>query len=330
MGLANLLHDGPVVLELVQPRARGPETDHHLDELREALARAPIDAINLPEIVDETVDDQGNVEPVGPRSPEDRVDVLDYAGVLDGELDVAVLANHVTALREPGTVETWLDRAAGTPGVEGAVLVGGASSDRTYPGPGVAEANRLAREAYDDRQDPPQVGNICIQGREAGGVPEPRRMVEKTRAGADFFTSQIIFDAEPVVDMLAGYEAACEEAGLQPRPVLLTVAPVDRPADIAFLRKLRVDVPDDVEDHLLAGDPDPETVRDRAVSVVEAQWGDIQSTLRARGVEVPTGLNVAHVRWHNLAAAVELAWRLPTIWPPRRGLDAPETRPLAH
>lgn len=330
MGLADLLHDGPVVLELVQPRARGPETDHHLDELREALHRAPIDAINLPEIVDESADGEGRAGALGPRSPPSRVDVLDYAEVLDRELDASVLANHVAALREPGTVEDWLARAGDVPGVEGTVLVGGASSDRTYPGPSVQDANRLARRTYRDAPEAPLVGNICIQGRTAGGVPEPQRMVEKARAGADFFTSQILFDAEPVVEMLAGFEEACHEAGIEPRPVLLTVAPVDRPADIAFLRKLRVDVPDDVEDHLLAGDPDPETVRDRAVSVVEAQWGDIQSTLRARGVEVPTGLNVAHVRWHNLPAAVELAWRLPTLWPPQRGIDAPPRRPLAH
>lgn len=327
LGFAEILHDGPVLLELVQPQERGPETDHHLDELAEALERAPIDAINIPEIVDEDVDEQGQVEPLGPRCPPDRLDIVDYAEVLHEEIDASVLANHVAALREPGTLETWLGRAEAGPGVEGVVLVGGSSSDRTYPGPGVPEANAVARKTLGE--DGPVVGNICIQGRRSGGLDEPERMVRKIQAGCDFFTSQIIYDAEPVVDLLADYEEACREANVAPRPVLLTVAPLDRRADVEFLRSLRVTVPDDVEAHLFEGDPDRATVRDRAVSVVEAQWGDIQSTLRDRDIRVPTGLNVAHVRWHNLAAAVELAWRLPTIWPPQRGLDAPEIRPLA-
>ncbi|MCI4366519.1 MAG: hypothetical protein L3K08_02075, partial [Thermoplasmata archaeon] len=70
-------------------------------------------------------------------------------------------------------------------GIHGAVLVGGSSRYIPYPGPPVAEANRICRPVF--ARHAGVIGNIAIPSR----MGEPHRMLAKTRAGAMFFTTQI-------------------------------------------------------------------------------------------------------------------------------------------
>src|SRR5206468_3331961 len=78
---------------------------------------------------------------------------------------------------------------------------------------------------------PRSVGNITIAERDH----EVDRLVEKTRAGCDFFTTQVLFEAEPMATVLRAYGRRCSSQNLKPATVLLSFAPVSDYQDIEFL-----------------------------------------------------------------------------------------------
>src|SRR6266566_5026420 len=66
--------------------------------------------------------------------------------------------------------------------------------------PEVLEAKRILRTVTKGRDDI-ALGNITIAERDH----EVDRLVEKTHAGCDFFTTQVLFEAEPMATVLRAY-----------------------------------------------------------------------------------------------------------------------------
>ena len=87
-----------------------------------------------------------------------------------------------------------------------------------YPGPSVSEANVVARHIMEAKgMDNLMIGNICLPERR----DEAKRMLFKTLAGAQFFTTQILFDSRQIIDILVEYNRLCLSAGVKPASVLL-------------------------------------------------------------------------------------------------------------
>jgi len=110
--------------------------------------------------------------------------------------------------------------------------------------------------------------------------------MRKTRAGAQWFITQGIFDAEPLVKLLHDYGALCKREGVVPRKVILTFAPCGRPKTMTFIKWLGMSVPYEVERRILESESPVEEscklLNELLVTILE----------QSAGSGVPIGLNV--------------------------------------
>ncbi len=293
MAFASTLGPGasrpPLLYEPVPPakNAKPEAIDDHLRELRDALRRLPsVDAVNVPQIVG------GAFE---------TVDALEYAALVQRRTGREVLVNKIVALTPKADLPGWIETARAVHGIRNVILVGGESSANQYPGPSVAEANRVAARV---RPRPETIGNICIPFRRRPGSDEPDRMLAKTQAGADHFTSQIILEPVTTRRLLRDYERACRHAGVRPATVFIGLAPVTDKRDIKLLKDLGVEVPPHVERDLLW---DPKEVALRSLQLNLGMLRRILSALREENIRVPVGLNVEQVSLRNWEPSIELA-----------------------
>lgn len=301
----------PLFFEPVPPpsRAGAARIEARVEEVG-ALVRSVgrIDAIDVPELVDENHEGKPHY-----RSGDLRA----FARALQDRTGRPAVVNKVVAyLESADALERW-GRETVAHGIRQVVLVGGASRYIPYPGPPVAEANGVCRPVF--RAVGGLLGNIAIPQR----VGEPHRMLAKTRTGAAFFTTQLLFDADLTVQMVRQYDLLCRLASIPPSAVLLSFAPIADEADIEFVRWLGADLPDSAERTILEGD-DAEAARRSASRAVEV-WETVVAAARAEELSVPLGVNVEQVSARHLEPAADLlrefARRLPTPSPGRRSPD---------
>ena len=289
---AEALVGRPLVFEPVPPtlRSNPVRSGLQLEELvRQLRGVARLDAVNVPELVDENHDGR----------PYYRTgDVRGYARTLGEQTGREVLVNKVVAhLASDAALAAWV-RETIERGVRHIVLVGGSSRYIPYPGPPVLEADRIARQLLAPVDG--RVGNIAIPQRPG----EASRMLAKTRAGAGFFTTQILFDAEAVVRLLHDYRERCAAAGVRPAGVLLSFAPVADETDAEFVRWLGADIPESAEAAILASGEGTPAVR--SVHHALAVWSAVRSALGSQPDPVPIGVNVEQISQRHLASAVEM------------------------
>ncbi|MEM0129067.1 MAG: mycobacterial-type methylenetetrahydrofolate reductase [Thermoplasmata archaeon] len=301
----------PLLFEPVPPSSRlsAERAQRQAAAIVEVVAANPrIDAVNLPELVDENHDGRPYY-----RSG----DVRAHALRLQRASVRPVIVNKVVAhLPDAAALVAWC-RETIAQGIARAVLVGGSSRYIPYPGPPVIEADRAAAPIFDDAGG--AVGNIAIPQR----TGEAHRMLAKTRAGARFFTTQIVFDATPVVSLLTEYGALCREHGIPPAPVLLSLAPIADEGDVEFVRWLGADIPEAVEAEILnGGEAEPEAAADRSIRLAVRLYETVRDrTGRGAHPDVPLGLNVEQVSSRHLAHAARLAAAAARVLPDR-ALDA--------
>ena len=287
--LSEALRAGPLFFEPVPPLARTPPS--RVEERIAAVVRwvdsvPRLDAVDVPELVDENHEGQPHYRSGDPRT---------FALALAQRTSREVIVNKVVAhLPDIPSVERWAQETVDR-GVRHVVLVGGSSRYIPYPGPSVVEADRLCRPVFSSAGG--TVGNIAIPQR-AG---EAHRMLAKTRAGASFFTTQILFDADAVRDVLLRYDLLCRQASLPPAAVLLSVATIADDEDAEFVRWLGADLPDSAERSILGGDERDAARRsaERALSL----WEDVTQMARRERLTVPIGVNVEQISGRHLEVA---------------------------
>ncbi|HYA70437.1 MAG TPA: hypothetical protein VEH28_03620 [Thermoplasmata archaeon] len=290
--LSEALRAAPLFFESVPPPARTPA--HRVAERIEAVVRLVesvprLDAIVVPELVDENHEGQPHYRSGDPRT---------YARTLADRTGREVIVNKVVAhLPDIPAVERWAQETVER-GVRHVVLVGGSSRYIPYPGPPVAEADRLCRATFAAAGG--SIGNIAIPQR-AG---EAHRMLAKTRAGAAFFTTQLLFDAEAAREVLLRYDLLCRQASLPPAAVLLSVAPIADDEDAEFVRWLGADLPDSAERVLLEGE-EADAAR-RSVELAVSVWEDVTRMARAENLSMPIGVNVEQISARHLEVAGNL------------------------
>lgn len=293
MPLSDRLRHRPVLLEDIPPGSRASATsvrrfvERYVQPARDRLA---IQGVNLPEIVEENHRGRPFYKNLDPREF--------AATVRDVWPDQETVVNKIVVhLEGPEALVRWAETTRDEYGIRNVVAVGGSSSRMDYPGPTVLEANPVLRdEGF-------LVGNIMIPGREG----EPERMLAKTRAGAQFFTTQVIFAVPEFLEDLRGYETLCWEHGVEPATVFASFAPVSDPEDVAFLRWLGVHVKPAMEARLLEnGQTDPVT---SSVRVAVRNWQRIRDE-QVGYSHVPLGLNVEYINRHNFGPALKMADRL--------------------
>jgi 5,10-methylenetetrahydrofolate reductase len=290
--LSEALRAAPLLFEPVPSPARTPP--HRVEERTAAVARLiaevpRVDALDIPELVDENHEGQPHY-----RSG----DLPAYARTLSERTGREVILNKVVAhLSDSAALERWA-RETVERGIRHAVLVGGSSRYIPYPGPPVAEADRICRPIFSAAGG--TIGNIAIPQR----TGEAHRMLAKTRAGAAFFTTQLLFDAEAARKVLVQYDLLCRQASIPPAAVLLSLAPIADDQDAEFVRWLGADLPESAERTILGGD-ESEAPR-RSVEIALSVWEAVAGASREEHLTVPIGANVEQVSARHLEVAGEL------------------------
>ncbi|MCI4362298.1 MAG: hypothetical protein L3J77_03805 [Thermoplasmata archaeon] len=289
---ADALRSRPLLFEPVPPGARATparvETQFAATvELLRSVGR--VDAVNVPELVDENHDGRPYY-----RSG----DVRAFARRVAEAAECEPVVNKVVAhLPNTDAMRTWAEETVSR-GVRAVVLVGGSSRYIPYPGPPVFEANRLCRAPIEAAGG--AVGNIAIPQR----TGEAHRMLAKTRAGARFFTTQIAFDPTTSSRLVREYDALCRQSGVAPATVLISVAPLADEADAEFVRWLGADLPEATERVILNGED--AGAAGRSVAGALALWREVVRVSREAFVEVPLGVNVEQLSQRHLASAAEM------------------------
>jgi 5,10-methylenetetrahydrofolate reductase len=287
--LRDALRDVPLFFEPVPPTGRAPpaRAAAAVDAIADLVAAVPrIDALDVPELVDENHEGLPLYRSADPRT---------FARALAERTGREAVVNKVVAhLASPSEVERWARETIAS-GLRHVVLVGGTSRYIPYPGPAVSEADRICRPLLESVGG--LVGNIAIPQREG----EAHRMLAKTRAGAAFFTTQIVFDADATFRMVQQYDRLCRQASLPAAPLLLSFAPLVDEQDAEFVRWLGADVPEAAEHAILEGDEGGAV--ERTVARALEVWASVRDRVRRESVEVPLGVNVEQISARHLEHA---------------------------
>lgn len=301
----------PLSFEIIPPTVEQPEDEaqRRSEGLNRLAETVQPDAINIPEVQpEEQKGDRGNR-----RSDfEPRVEPREYVRQLKQDhpdLDqVSPMINRVVVKHKPDYQRRWLEETYRDYDIPNLVLVGGESSEKDYPGPSVPEGNRLVRKVFEaeDKQSDYLVGNITIPSRRGKDPDEPERMLYKINAGADYFTSQILMQADHAVDLVQDLGELLARENVAPPMIFWSFTPVREPKDVDFLRWLGVLIPDEVEERILSSD-DP-----LAASIQQAR--EVLTRLRQANQSLnrpfPMGLNVSFMGLRNLVPAQRMANRL--------------------
>ncbi len=138
------------------------------------------------------------------------------------------------------------------------------------------------------------VGGVMLPSRNQ----EVRYATKKIQAGVDFFQTQITYDSEEVISIIAQIE---ETAPRNP-PVLVSTAPFASPAEMQFLSDTvpQVNIPDEVQSRLTkAEDFDKESV----VFVLD-MYREIREGVEERGLKTKVGAHIIPMRSEERAAEI--------------------------
>ena len=115
----------------------------------------------------------------------------------------------------------WLEETNKDFEIENMIIVGGESSNVTYPGPTVNEALKAISNTYNNNGGDIFCGGIAIPSRK-----EESKSYKKSKHGSEFFTTQVLYDSENAIKMINNYQKRCNDLKTFPRRILLSFAPV--------------------------------------------------------------------------------------------------------
>ena len=205
--------------------------------------------------------------------------------------------------------QNWLGEAARDYGTDFLSIVG-------RPTSGVAHALPLPRalQLATAHTAGYIVGGVVIAERHSGMRSESARMLAKSLEGCRYFISQTVYHAHATERLLAAYARDCRGAGVAPRRVVLTFAPVGREKTMAFLTWLGVRISEDTQRSIL-GASQPLA---RSIEICRDNLRRILAHDYAR--EIPLGVNVQSVSINKdeLDASVDLFHALAEVLAERR------------
>jgi hypothetical protein len=177
--------------------------------------------------------------------------------------------------------EGWLNKSITQDGHHAFNLVGAASSNQNKSGISLQEAGELTKKRKDCK-----FGCVCIAERHTIKGNEHLNLIKKSSFGAEWFITQGIFSAEPIIKLLADYSDLCKQNGVVPKKIVLTFAPCGRAKTMTFIKWLGMFVPSEVETRILES-PNPVS---ESIKVLSEILTEILA--KTRGLGVPLGVNV--------------------------------------
>jgi hypothetical protein len=268
------------------PRAGSDEavTRSAAEKLAARLAPLPVDGVVVYDIQDET----GRAGTARPFPFTGTIDPREYAQLLS----LPTIVYKALGSMDEAAWRAWLDATvARHPLIS---IVGRPTSGVRHALP-LSRAIRIAAERC-------AVGGVAIAERHTAERSESARLLAKGIEGCGYFISQTVYHADASVRLLADYARDCRGAGVTPRRIVLSFAPVGREKTIQFLEWLGVRIPEDLKKAIL-GSARP---LDTSIAVCRDNLRRILEQPYAR--EIPLGVSVESVSINRdeIDASVEL------------------------
>ena len=288
-----------LMFSITPPReSTSPEDAQRIAEvIIERLRSLDLDALIVYDIDDES--DRNPDERPFPYLP--TQDPADFHTRHLGGWDRPVVVYRCVGKVSPTDLKAWL--ATQDPEHVRTVFVGASSSSKQ-----VLTDLRQAQDLWRHTRPELPMGGVAIPERHSSGGLEHERMLRKQRAGASFFVTQVVYDADAAKSMVSDYHYACLDQGQEPAPVIFTLSVCGSLKTLAFLEWLGVDVPRWMHIELERSDDPLSASFDHCVATAQ----DLATFCRRLGM--PFGFNVESVsiRRAEIDASVRLAERLGT------------------
>lgn len=287
-----------VVYEILSPREKDGTLNSYAENISSLLAQTHIDAINIPEVRDEI----GRGE--RPVKNQLRAEPREFGKLLQDIVGIESIVNRVVVHQTLEKEMVWFEETYNKYEIENLITVGGESRNITYPGPSVNEALEAIKQ---NLTLDVLCGGISIPSREK----ESRKLIEKSKNGSEFFTTQVLYDSSKIIKMISHYQKRCDEQNTFPRRLLLSFAPVSSKKNIKFLKWLGVDIPTDTEKYLNEND---QIMTERSMEIAINVLNETLTFLNENKIVVPIGLNVEHIMSYNFQASIEMLQELARIY----------------
>lgn len=301
MSFRQLISSGkPAILfEIVPPKLNdSPDQIASLVNLASHLClTGQVQAVNIPEIREEG---SSSHQP-GRLLPKMAPRVLAKAIINETKNPNQVIINRCVPFLPPAGQKRWLIRTYQNYAVRNLVIVGGLKDPSAYSGWSVLEAAQFINR--DLKKEMPEVdyccGGICIpQRRTADPVwDEPQRLITKAKAGIEFFTTQVIFDQDPVCQLLRDYDQLCQQENERPRMIFLSLAPVSCSQDLVFFQKLGIKFPTGIIQKFNQASPEMGKLSCKLIPEI---FSDIMTFMTGHDLKIPIGINLEYITRRNL------------------------------
>ncbi len=299
----------PLVLYEVIPPDQSAPREEIADQaayITNLLTDHDIDAINIPEIRNEERNGNRKAGFMEKYDPRQFGKIIQDISTHDTE----IITNHVIAHAPPKEQQAWFHTTYTTFDIPNLILVGGETSTINYPGPTVPQAAQLAQQTANDTNTNACLGGITIPTRRRDTLDEPQRMIQKQNHGIEYFTSQVIYEAQSTQQLLTDYHHACQQTNTQPAPIFLSFAPITGKKDARFLEWLGVNIPKPAKQWIHAPHARP---LERSTRIAEHTLRDILTHAHDHNLNIPLGINVEHIMRYNFEASEILLQNLQSL-----------------
>jgi len=290
-----------VAYEILPPREKDGTLNSYAETISSLLSQTHIDAINIPEVHDEI----GRGE--RPVSNQDRGEPRKFGMLLQDIVGIEAIVNRVVVHMPLEDQMQWIQETYSEYEIDNLIIVGGESSKKKYPGPSVNQSLKKISQTKIFGGKNIFCGGICIPSRKK----ESKNLIRKSECGAEFFTTQVLYDSSNIIKMIENYQKRCNEIGTFPRRILLSFAPVSSKKNIDFLKWLGVEIPKDTEKYLNGR---PGSMTDRSLDVAIEVLNETLAFISENNLKVPIGLNVEHIMSYNFQSSVEMLQELANIY----------------
>ncbi|MGK7905798.1 MAG: hypothetical protein AB4040_01015 [Synechococcus sp.] len=268
------------------------------EKLTTRLSNLNLDAINVYDIQDEEGRTQG--ERPFPFLP--LADSRAYAQILKNLSGIEVI-NYKCVVHYPkDNFSAWLDRAWQQFDLRYLTLVGGSSSKMAYPGLTLYQAAQaIASHQYDF-----VFGGVTIAERHIRKGDEHLKLIEKSRWGMSFFTSQVVYEPKATIQLIQDYARQCDALNLFPARIVLTFSPCGHRKTFEFLRWLGVDFPLEAEQEIFSA----QSPLQKSIEICCSTLREILESVKT--YRIPLGINVESVsiKKDEIDASIDLSQEL--------------------
>jgi hypothetical protein len=280
----------PIIFEIIPPPVTWDQAkiEEYADQVAFTLTESGISLIAIPEVINESREGERKTDFVN------KMDNILFSDLLKKRMPQLESILFKISVRLPkNEFEAWIDIVY-QKGIRYVTIVGGESGMINYQGYSVKDAIRYITKKYPSIH----VGAITIFTR----PDEPERIIEKIKAGAGFFFSQIIFEAANMKQVALNLSKLCKKDNIPFPMIYLSLALASKPRDIEFMKWLGVEFPSAVFAYLTSDRE--EEVEQRTLETVKTTLDEIQHFSEKEHLEV--GYNIEHLMFGHLHLSAKL------------------------